>query len=171
MRGYTLLELIVAVGIFSLVMLAATGAYIALINVDRQARAVNDVVTNLSFAVDTMGREIRTGTDYKCGNLSGASANCSTPRSSFGFVDSSGRTVLYSQEGGQIIATIDGVTSPLTDPRITVETLSFYVRGVGTGDDMQPQATVAIYGTIDTGHGNSTSLSVQVGATQRLLEL
>lgn len=175
-RGYTLLELIVSVGVFAMVMLAATGAYLSLIRLDRHARAVNDVANNLSFAVDSMARSIRTGTGYKCNNNSG-SPNCTaTPGTSFGFNDSESpaRAVVYSVSNGQLMASFNGGTAiPLTDPRVQVTGLSFYVRGVGTGDGIQPQVTFSIRGIMSTGTlaNASTTFAIQGGATQRLLEL
>ncbi len=173
-RGYTLLELIVAVGIFSVVMLAATGAYLTLIKLDRQARAVNDIANNLTFAVDSMARAVRTGSAYKCNN-SVASPNCTnTPGTSFGFNDneSPSRAIVYSLSSGQVVATINnGTPIPLTDPRIQVTALEFRVRGVGTGDGTQPQVTFSIRGTMVTGQNASTTFAIQGGATRRLLDL
>lgn len=182
--GYTLLELIVSVGIFSIVMLASTGAYLTLINLDRQARAVNDVVSNLSFAVDSMARAVRTGSGYKCDNNSG-SPNCvnGSTNSTLGFTDSESpnRGVVYSLSNGQIMATIcssapctGGVTSVLTDSRIVVQSLKFYVRGVGTVGEspkVQPQVTFVIAGIMNVGQGKVVNFSIQGGATQRFLEL
>ncbi len=183
-RGYTLLELIVSVGIFSIVMLAATGAYLGLIQLDRQARAVNDVVDNLSFAVDSMSRSIRTGTNYKCNNDSVTPVCTGSPGHSFGFNDSDSpsRSVVYRLSNGQIVADITPtggslVTYPLTDPRITVDRLDFYVRGVGLGDGAEPQVTFTMHGSMSTGASSvagatrTTSFSIQGGATQRYLEL
>lgn len=173
-RGYTLLELIVAVGIFSVVMLAATGAYLTLIRLDRQARAVNEIANNLSFAVDSMARAVRTGTGYKCNN-NGAVPNCtSTPGTSFGFNDSESpsRAIVYSLVNNQIVASVNGGTAvPLTDPRIQVTALEFRVRGVGTGDSIQPQVTFSIRGYMTTGPTASTTFAIQGAATRRLLEL
>lgn len=181
-RGYTLLEMIVSIGVFSIVMLTATGAYLSLIRLDRQTRAVNDIVTSLSFAIDTMSREIRTGAYYKCNN-SQATPNCTgTPGTSFGFVDSRtpARSVVYLLENGQIYARITsgGVTteSAFTDPRVTIESLRFFVRGVGTstGDGtalIQPQSVFSVRGTIQTDTGRALTFTVQSSATQRFLEL
>ncbi len=175
-RGYTLLELIVSVGIFGIVMLAATGAYLTLIKLDRQARAVNDVANNLSFAVDSMARAVRTGTAYKCNNNAG-NTNCTvTPGTSFGFNDSStpARAIVYSVSASrQVVATINGGTAiPLTDPRIHIDALEFRVRGVGTtSDTIQPQVTFNIRGSMSIGPNATTTFSIQGGATRRLLEL
>ena len=62
--GYTLVELIVAVGLFALVMLLAAGAYLMMIGVNRQAQGIATGIDNLSFALETMTRSIRTGTNY-----------------------------------------------------------------------------------------------------------
>lgn len=170
-RGYSLLEMIVSVGVFSVIMLAATGAYLTLINLDRQARATTDVVTNLSFAVDSMSRQIRTGTNYKCNNNSSV-PNCTlSPADLFGFIDSNARTVTYSIDEGQLIVTTGGVSAALTDPRVEILALNFYVRGVGDGDGIQPQVTMTIKGKIPTKTGQDAEFTVQGAATQRLIEL
>ncbi len=171
MRGYTLLEMIVSVGIFSIVMLTATGAYLKLIDLDRQARSTNELVTNLSFAVDSMARSARTGTDYRC-NKTGT--NC-TGGTSFRYTDADGRQVDYEVSNGRIIETIGGTVIPLTDPRITITTLNFHVRGVGTSEScgarVQPQVIFTVQGSMITGQGRTVTFSVESAATERLLEL
>ncbi len=172
-RGYTLLEMIVAVGIFSIVMLAATGAYLSLIRLDKEARATNDLANNLTFAVDSMARAIRTGTAYKCNNNATVPNCTSTAGTSFGFLDSEStpRGIVYSLANNQIIATINGVAYPITDPRVQVDSLSFYVRGVGNTDDLQPSVTFSIRGTMETSEGTNRTFVIQSGATQRFLDL
>lgn len=172
-KGYTLLELIVAVGIFSLIMLAVTSAYLSLIKLDRETRAVNDIINNLSFAVDSMGREMRTGSRYDCSPSSDTDTvldNC-TQGTLFQFRDSSGRTVRYFLSNGQIIARINGVDAAITDPRITITNLLFYVRGAASSDTTQPQVLVTIKGGVPVSATRTASTSVQVSATQRLLDL
>lgn len=173
-RGYTLLELIVSVGIFSLVMLAVSSAYLSLIKLDRETRATSDILNNLSFAVDSVGREIRTGKDYDCTPSTSSLDICtSTPGTSLSFVDSNGRTVVYSVSSSrQIIQTVNGSVSELTDPRISIDSLLFYVRGVGsTVDGTQPQVTISVQGSVTTSPGRTVSTTVQIGATQRLLDI
>jgi prepilin-type N-terminal cleavage/methylation domain-containing protein len=173
-RGYTLLELIVAVGIFSLVMLAVSSAYLNLIRIDRETRATSDILNNLSFAMDSIAREIRTGQDYDCNTAQAGYQNCTaTPGTSFSFTDSNGRSVTYSvTSSNQLVQTISGSTSELTDPRISIDSLVFYVRGTGnTTDGIQPQVTISVQGSVPTKGGNTVSATVQVGATQRFLDI
>lgn len=174
-RGYTLLELIVSVGIFSVIMLIVTSAYLTLVDLDRRARATSDVMTNLSFVVESMSREIRMGTNYRC-NTTGT--NCVNGGTSFRFSDSRlpSRTITYTHSGNQVFVTVDGTTSALTDPRIAVNALTFYVRGVGTslGDGtayVPPQVTFVMQGTVEPEPGEVVEFSLQGSATQRYLEL
>lgn len=190
MRGYSLVEMIVAIGLFSLVMLVATGAYLSLIDLDRKARATNELVANLSFAVDSMARTLRTGTLYGCGTTGGIPGNNGTGGSpcssaSFSFLDANlGQRVTYKLLADGTIGrcvgspcSVDASFIALTDPRITIRTtspvgLTFYVRGIGTGDGIQPQVTVLIKGTMPSdSKGGVTPFTIQTSATERLLEL
>lgn len=168
MRGYTLLEMIVSVGLFSVVMLVATAAYLTLISMDRQTRATSDLMTNMSFAVDSMTRSIRTGTDF-------CTATCAP--SKFSFIDSEGRTIIYTLDNGQIMRQIDGATPlAITDPRIKVDAtngLRFYVWGEAAGaGDGQPRVVFTVKGSI-TPDSNQEAVEfvVQGGATQRAIDL
>lgn len=170
-RGYSLLELIVSVGLFSLVMLVVMGAYLSLISMDRRARATNELVTNLSFAVESMMRNVRTGSTYSCGSGNGTCTQ-------FSFRDSANQNFTYLLRSDGTIGQCSGVggcsqttATQLTDPRITITTLNFYVRGVGTGDEVQPQVTVSISGTMPTDQGKTVDFTIQTGATQRLIDI
>jgi prepilin-type N-terminal cleavage/methylation domain-containing protein len=173
MRGYSLVELIVAIGIFSMVMLIVTGVYLALISYDREARATNQLVANLSFSVESMVRNIRTGTDYTCSG---------TPCSLFSFNNSEGTAVSYcrlsdgtiGQRIGGSVSGSDCLTSantvPLTDPHINIQTLAFYVSGVAE-ETLQPRVTVVIRGTMQTDSGEDIDFTIQTSGTQRLLDI
>lgn len=164
-RGYTLVELIVSVAIFSIVMLIAGAAFLALINLDRQARTTNDLATNLSYVIDSMERSIRTGTAYSA--VSGGS--------SFSFTDAQNRNVSYQLSNGQIqqrgVADLNTWIG-LTDPRVTVTHLSFYSRGTVASDSTQPMVLFTVRGTLKP---DAASAPIQFvigsGATQRLIDI
>lgn len=173
--------MIVAVGIFSIIMLTATGAFLTLINLDREARLTNDIVTNLSFAVDSMARSIRTGKSYDCNPSTGALDNCAGPTggTSIKFTDADGRAVVYARSNGQItVASCTpaasctlGSATPLTDSRVNVTALTFYVRGVSTSDNTEPQVIFTVAGTMTSAKGITSNFVIQGSATQRLLDL
>lgn len=64
--GFTLVEMIVSLGVFSVVVTTAVGAILVLISTNQQLQAEQSVMTNLAFALDTMTREMRTGFNYYC---------------------------------------------------------------------------------------------------------
>ncbi len=64
--GFTLIELIIALGVFGVVITTAVGALLMLVATNEQLQQEQNVMSNLSFALDSMTREIRTGTDYQC---------------------------------------------------------------------------------------------------------
>src|SRR5581483_4314819 len=56
-RGFTLIELMVASTIFIIVMVIAISSVLNIINVNRKAQSLNSIMTNLSFALESMVRE------------------------------------------------------------------------------------------------------------------
>lgn len=211
-RGFTLVELIVSIGLFALVMLIATGAYFSLIALDKRARATGQVVSNLSFAMDTMARGIRTGANFKCitnQDADGQSANSTGGCDWFSYTDTGlNTTVTYIRKvdcNGTACNTIgrcvgvvpasctDAAASSLTDPAITIQSLKFYVRGVGNSSaptwQQQPHVTFTVSGTMPAGNtcrsviadtkrtgvvsgtcSSTIPFTLQEGATQRIID-
>lgn len=64
--GFTLIELIVSLALFATVSTVAVGSLVVLINNNRDVRAEQALITNVSFALDMMTRDLRTGFDYVC---------------------------------------------------------------------------------------------------------
>jgi prepilin-type N-terminal cleavage/methylation domain-containing protein len=172
-HGYTLIELIVSIAIFSVVMLLATSAYLALISYTHEARATSTLMTNLSYAVDQMSREIRTGTNYACGS----GGDC-TGGTSFSFTNDQGHDVTYLLANGALARCVDQSScsasnaSPLTDAAVTISNLQFYAKGTGAypGDKQQPYVVMAVKGSVSTGD-RTISFSIETSATQRLIDL
>ena len=175
--GFSLVEMIVSVGIFSVVMLIATGAYLTLIDLDRRARAGNDVVNNLSFAIDSMARTIRTGKDYACG--AGGGDCFGTGDSRFSFTDEQGRTVTYLLADGTIARCTSSPclaanAVPLTDPRVVIDSLTFYVRGTIPGDAIQPHVIFSAHGSVEVKEAGTAvplAFTIETAATQRRIDL
>lgn len=64
--GFSLIEMIVSLALFSIVVTITVGALLVLIASNQRFQNEQSVMTNLSFALDSMTREIRTGTNYFC---------------------------------------------------------------------------------------------------------
>lgn len=66
-KGFTLIEMMVSVTLFLVVMVIALGAVMAIIDGNKKTQAITSVANNLSSAVESMVRDIKTGYKYKCG--------------------------------------------------------------------------------------------------------
>lgn len=71
--GFTLIEMIVSLAVFSVVVTIAVGALLVLISGNQRLQGEQSVMTNVAFALDSMTREIRTGYNYYCANSANAS--------------------------------------------------------------------------------------------------
>lgn len=160
-RGYTLIELMVAVGLFAIIMTLAAGAYLLMINANRQAQARASGINNLAFAAETMLRTIRTGRNYTCGT----SGDCTNGGTTFSVIDQNGAQQTFSSANGAI--TQNGIA--LTDPSVTITSLTFYARGtaVAPTDYLQPYAIVTITGTVSAGPNATQSFNVETSAAMR----
>lgn len=65
-EGFTLVEMLIAVALFSIVMLISTATIFSIIGGNRKAQAINAVSNNLNFAIESMVRDIKTGYGYTC---------------------------------------------------------------------------------------------------------
>ena len=165
-RGYTLIELIVAIGLFALIMTLASGAYLIMIGANRQVQGAATGVDNLAFALEDMTRSIRTGTGYS-----------STAGNSFTFTDANQQSVTFTvstnpsycagSSAGCLVETKGGVTSPLTDASVSISSLSFRPTGTARGDSEQARVTIVVSGFVSVGPGKTQGFTVETGATMR----
>ncbi|MDP3727105.1 MAG: type II secretion system protein [bacterium] len=143
--GFTLLEMVVSFGIFSVVIVTAVGALIAISGAQSKAVNIQSIQDNVRFALESMTKEMRTGKSFV---PSGGTAPAYTMLS---FVRSDGTQVTYCR-GGSALKKISGsggdcVTagSPITSDAVIVEQVVFYVIGQAVGMfDGQPRMTIAL---------------------------
>lgn len=64
--GFTLIEMMVAVSIFVVVAMITTGALVTISDVNRKAQAIKLAMDNVSFALDSMSRNISDGRVLHC---------------------------------------------------------------------------------------------------------
>lgn len=63
--GFTLIELIVTIAVFSIVLLTGIDVMVSVFRAQAKAIALKDVLDNARFSLELMSREIRTGTNIK----------------------------------------------------------------------------------------------------------
>lgn len=70
--GFSLIELLVSLSIFTVVITMAVGTLLVLIDANAKAQNIQTTMTNLNFVLDSMTREIRTGEGYYCSSSAGS---------------------------------------------------------------------------------------------------
>lgn len=175
--GFTLVELIVALGLFIAVSFIAVGALLSIVDSNRKANAIRTTMDNLNFALESMTREIRTGDSFDCG-LSGGETDC--PLSSggspqFNFINQDNETITYStssdaqhpREDVIYITTSEGKNA-LTAPDVSISRLRFYVSGTGGGTN-QPRVIMVVQGTAGEQARIFTTFNLQSTVSSRLI--
>jgi len=165
-KGFTLVEMIVAIFVFSVVMVISTGALVSIIGANRKAQSVKSVMNNVAFSLDSMTRALRVGNNYDCG----VSLCASDGSESLTFTDVDGREVQYhlNTSTNQIEREIDGGGfQALTAPEVTVDRLMFYVDGVAS--DGQPRVLIVVSGRSGVGR-SETTFDIQTLVSQRSLD-
>ncbi len=161
-KGMTLIELIVAIGLFGLVSLVIFGIFILATGYQRRIIAVKNVEDNLRFSMESMAREIRTGKDF---------TKNSDGSLSFTNAKSAGESVTYRLSGGIIEKSSDNKLSylPITGSDTAMDYLTFELSGQSINDNLQPRITIAIGATSKVG-AQSSNLKVQTTVSSRLLQ-
>ncbi len=65
-KGFTLIEIIVSLAIFTVVAVVAVGAFLKIIDANKKAQTLQTAMNNINFALESMVREIRVGSNYYC---------------------------------------------------------------------------------------------------------
>ena len=64
--GFTLVEMMVAIAVFSVVMVVASTALLSIIDASRKAQSIKTAINTLNFALDGISKDVRVGIEYQC---------------------------------------------------------------------------------------------------------
>lgn len=181
MRGFTLVEMIIAFGIFAAVMAIAVGSLVSMMDANRKAQAQKTVANNLHFALENMSRGLRMGSVYHCGSAGvlREPLDCAeNPEPFVSFVSTDGDTVAYRLSGAVIERAVRRpgesgplVFMPLTAPEIQVERMQFFVDGTPSTDKKQPRVLVLAGGVMKGKGGIESRFDIETLVSQRLLDV
>lgn len=187
--GFTLIELMVALTLFTIVVMAAISSLYTVNNASKKVQAMRIVLDNLNFGMESMSRTIRTGSRIVCGgteNQSGSN-NCAYTDTSteagecLSLFSTLGRDIEVQYclrlgadgERGEIQKQTkdeNGVWSnwvSMTAPEIDVQKLHFYVDGANPDDARQPSVMMVVEGIASAGTENTAPFSIQTYISQR----
>lgn len=192
LKGFTLIEILVSLSVFTVVITIAVGAFLSLLGASKGVQGEQSVMTTLTFVLDSMTREIRTGKSYYCNTrsaLTGAPAASSTVRdcengsdglsiiesgSSITAGASSKRVAYYFDSTNNSIMRRVGNGTPqsIVSDGISISDAQFFVTGTdrlspANSNINQPTVTIVIEAQDETG---ATS-TLQTTVTQRELDI
>lgn len=72
--GFTLIEMLVSLSLFTIIITITVGTLLVLLNSNRELASSQSLMDTLSFSLDSMTREIRTGRQYFCGSTNNMNA-------------------------------------------------------------------------------------------------
>ena len=126
-RGYTLIELMVAIGIFSIVVAMTSSMFITSLKGQEKSYASQNVADSARYAMELMSREIRMGTGFPSDGTGDSLQFVST------MPHRDGQTVKFELVSGQIMFD-DDITdavpvTAITSANTLVSGLSFRVNG------------------------------------------
>ncbi len=167
--GFTLLEMMIATGIFAVVIITAVGAMLSLNQAQVKAQNIQNIQDNIRFTLEAMTKELRTGMNYSscqgCNQIT--------------FLKQDGVTnVGYCLDNGIIRRFLPPTTdcttgSPVTSAAVSVNKLYFFVTGELPGSsDGQPRITVVIDArSVNPTLQLDTTFDLQTTVTARLRDL
>lgn len=152
LKAFTLVEILVVIGLFSGVMVIAAGSLLITQTINTRLQETQAVLDNVNLSMDTMSREIRYGGNFHCdvATFSGSTLDVdatSTLRKSCPYTEQGGTVLIfrpyqaststdrvaYYMKGGIVFKDeyIGGATTTyqVTADNITINSLVFYVSG------------------------------------------
>ena len=151
-KGYTLIEILVAISIFLVVIAAPTGFFVTSIKGQKKALASQELLDNVSFTLEYMSRAIRMAKkdkDYTCISQIGQKLNYQETHSERGikFLNYQGdcQEIFLDEIDGRLKESIEGsVPVPLTSDDLYIT--SFQIasdESWGQIDNLQPRITLS----------------------------
>lgn len=183
--GFTLIELIISIAIFSFVLTAVTGIFFLSLKAQRQAVIEKETSENVRFALEFMSRSMRFAQRYDgslplpAGCLSnGVSFSIPSP-GEIQFINIDNICVKFTLSANEIVYWGDvigspGVVSNLTfSSSATIDSLEFIIMGENKSDFQQPRVTIIVSasGAGSAPEAQGVKINIQTTVTSRNLDV
>lgn len=140
-----MVELLVGIGLFATVVTIAVGGFVTALRAERQAASLLAVNSNVSLAIETMAREIRTSYNFApaTGNLSGQLVFVNAAGSSVTYCYDPGREALLRSKSGGVCGSAN--YSSITGDNVRVRDGWFIVQSeTNAGGDKLGRVTLGL---------------------------
>jgi type II secretory pathway pseudopilin PulG len=193
--GYTLIETMIAVSLFLIIIMVGMGALLNANLLHKKSQSMRSILDNLSFVMDDMSKNLRTGTNYYCITGSDDLSNFSQAKSGsncegiafestrgttdpndqvvyyIGTLDSKGRVFKATNGPYDVQSNFIQLTPDEVDINLTASNFSILgAESPLTGDQLQPYVKINLVGTI-TVNNVVTPFALQTGVSQRTIDI
>jgi Tfp pilus assembly protein PilV len=191
--GYTIIETMIAISLFIVIVMSGMGALLNANLLHQKSRDMRSILDNLSFIMEDMSRNLRTGYNYRCvyNDDDLTSGNIGTPQSGsdclgVAFEEASGNPTVSSDQwvyylsgsapDGFMMKSTAGALNPVQlnpDDIVIDQSSGFTVLGaepVSEGDTQQPIITITLSGKI-LYKDIETPFLLRTSVSQRLIDV
>lgn len=164
-KGFTLIELIVAFFVFSVLVVLAGGSFVSTLSLQKRALNIKKVEENGRFISELIARELRVANP-----INTADSICpGSGTAILSFQHPVNGAIIYSLSSGQVHRSVGGVDSIVSNPDIEVSRLIFCISGNTTGDDRQPRVTIILGLKTPGAAADVATIDLQTTVSQRVL--
>jgi prepilin-type N-terminal cleavage/methylation domain-containing protein len=186
--GFTLVELMVAISLFTVVSLISVGALLTVVDANRRAQSLKSAVNNLTFGLEGLAKNMRVGNTYHCNIGPAIPFGFDTPRDCSGGAVPEGNLIAFESSNGdpfdssdQVIYRLNVTTLerstdggslflPVTSSEVEVTDFDVYVFGSEVGDFLHSRTLIILRGFVDLGNNARTDFNIQTTISQRGLD-
>jgi prepilin-type N-terminal cleavage/methylation domain-containing protein len=181
-NGFTLIEMMVALAVFTVAIGAISGLFIAALRQQRTILASQGVLDQVSYAFEYMGRSLRLAAkEMACGAclpLDGLNFEITRSGTGIKFINhlQADDCQEFFLENSQIkyrrrIGWPDENTMSLTSDSLQVLQFEFYLSGESQSDDLQPKVTIFSEIKSTLASAPAQTMNIQTSISQRSLDV
>ena len=173
--GVSLIEMLIAVTIFSVTVLSATGIFKIVLDGQRNAVAGQNVQENMRYVFETIGKEIRMArrSDKEC-EASGIYKvfNTTTSDSVLHFKNKSGKCVVYYLDNNRLLVDRGTQSAFVTPDEIKINNLKFMVVDdlIDSFHSIQPMVTIVMDVEAVSKEMHKQNMKIQLTISSRYYE-
>jgi len=177
-KGFTLIEMLVSIALFSIVLVIILGAMLTIINVNRRAQALASVINNFNASIESMNRVIKSAepgsievdnitTDGSGDNISLIINNQYNLVGAGSLLGAANVDVDFRLNNGSIERRLGfGSWLPITSEDVNIQELRF----IENTDPSQPEVIIIVAGEAGVTDESKTSFEIMTTVSQRQVE-
>jgi len=177
-HGFTLVELMVAVAIFTFITAMVAGLFVAAIKAQRRILAQQELLDQTSYVVDYMSRALRTVrreiNPPRCLSQGGISYELTHGVAGVKFVNAHGecQEFYFNNDTKQLKEAKEGAENIMTSERLQILSFKIALAGESSADNFQPRVTFFFEAQrIGAKPEEQASIKIQTTISQRNLDM